>query len=317
MNHHTDPPSAHPRHPIAIVAERTGLSRDLLRVWERRYAAVRPTRSDSGQRLYSDADIARLKLLASASNAGRNIGQIAGLPTSALARLVEEDLAQSAAREPVTDAPLPDRTDTVIPRALDYVRALDARGLEDLLRGSAAVLGVPVFLDRVASPILREVGERWHGGRLSIAEEHFASATVGDVVTELMRSIARNNGAPRVLVATLAGDRHIIGAALAGAAAAAEGWNVIYLGADLPAREIAAAAVSGDARAVAVSVAYADDPQRVTDELRTLRDALPGSVTLVVGGRAIVPRARELVEAGIDVGDSLHDLRATLRRLRS
>src|SRR6188768_2569345 len=93
---------ATPRHPIAVVAERTGLSQDLLRVWERRYQAVIPTRGPGGQRLYSDADIERLALLHAATRAGRSISRVANLSDATLAELVDEDLA---ARERIATLP--------------------------------------------------------------------------------------------------------------------------------------------------------------------------------------------------------------------
>src|SRR6476646_793213 len=78
-------------HPIQIVTRRTGLSADVLRVWEKRYAVVTPVRSESGRRLYSDTDIERLRLLVQATRAGRAIGQVAALPTSALVSLLEDE----------------------------------------------------------------------------------------------------------------------------------------------------------------------------------------------------------------------------------
>jgi methanogenic corrinoid protein MtbC1 len=305
-----------PRHPIAVVAERTGLSRDILRVWERRYGAVRPVRSPGGQRIYSDADITRLQLLSAASAGGRSIGRIASLSTSELAQLVEEDVAlapPSAHRDESALSLLAERP--VIEQALRHVQNLDGRSLDDLLRRTAAVVGVTAFLDRVAAPILRRIGEEWHQGRLTIANEHLGSAAVGELVTELMRSMDSQPGAPRIVVATLSGDRHVIGAALAGATAAAEGWNVIYLGADVPYAEIAAAAASREARAAAVSVTYADDLRRAVTDLKSLRAALPPSVELLVGGRAVLSSAVELALSGIEVGQSLTELRTALRRL--
>src|SRR5215213_10020898 len=78
-------------HPIQIVTRRTGVSADVLRVWEKRYAVVTPVRSASGRRLYSDADIERLRLLVQATRSGRAIGQVAALPTSALVELLEKE----------------------------------------------------------------------------------------------------------------------------------------------------------------------------------------------------------------------------------
>src|SRR4051812_33916303 len=78
-------------HPIQIVTRRTGVSADVLRVWEKRYAVVTPVRSTSGRRLYSDADIERLRLLVEATRTGRPIGQVATLPTPAILTLLEEE----------------------------------------------------------------------------------------------------------------------------------------------------------------------------------------------------------------------------------
>src|SRR5918993_5916516 len=85
--------AATPRHPISVVVERIGLSQHLLRVWERRHGAVEPTRGEGGHRLYSDADIARLRLLHAVTRAGRSIGQVARLSTDELSRMAEEDAA--------------------------------------------------------------------------------------------------------------------------------------------------------------------------------------------------------------------------------
>jgi methanogenic corrinoid protein MtbC1 len=161
--------------------------------------------------------------------------------------------------------------------------------------------------------MLRRIGDEWHAGRLTIAQEHLASSTVHDILVEIMRSLARADRTARLVVATPPGERHAIGAALAGAAAAAEGWSVIYLGPDLPAGEIAAAAAATEARLVAVSVVYVDDRERMLGELRTLRSRLPAAVPVLVGGAGARPLAAELAGAGIRVGASLADLRSALR----
>ena len=96
-------------------------------------------------------------------------------------------------------------------------------------------MGVTAFLESVAAPLLRRVGDEWHAGRLTPAQEHLVSSVLHDIAVETMRALTQQVGVPRVLVATPAGERHVIGAALVGAAAAVEGWNVLYLGADLPA----------------------------------------------------------------------------------
>lgn len=306
-----------PRHPIAVVSERTGLSQDVLRIWERRYLAVTPTRGAGGHRLYSDDDVARLRLLHAATAAGRHIGQIARLPSDELSRLVDEDTAARLTRTGAVAARedrRPSRASVVdIDQALTATARLDAGELEHVLRRAVAQRGVTAFIEDVASPLLRRLGEDWHAGRSTIAHEHLASSTVHDIVTEAMRSLGRRSGAPTVLVATPTGERHAIGAALVGAAAAAEGWRVLHLGADIPAKEIAAAAIAADVRVVAVSITYVRDRSETIDELRGLRALLPPAIPLLVGGAGAIDVADELAAFGISVGTSLGDLRDALR----
>src|SRR5215207_2144197 len=304
-----------PKHPIAVVAERTGLSQDVLRVWERRYRAVEPTRGADGRRSYSDADIVRLRLLHAATNAGRSISQVAGRSPEELSRIAEEDAAERHERKgPASRAerapPLPSAD--VVERALSMAAALQATDLEQLLRRSAAQFGLTPFIEDIATPLLRRIGELWHAGRATIAQEHLASSIIQDILSEAMRAMGRASGAPAVLVATPSGERHTIGATLIGAAAAAAGWRVVYLGADLPATEIAAAAVATEARVVALSIIYVHDRERTFDELRTLRARLPASVPVVAGGAGAAAIAAELERGGIRVGARLADLDAVL-----
>ena len=308
----TEQPPA--RHPIAVVADRTGLSQDVLRAWERRHGVVAPERGPGGQRLYSDADIARLALLNAATSAGRSIGQVARLSTDALARLVDEDITAREQRTPVAIAVAD--TEDVVRTSLALARALDAPGLDELLRRTAARIGVSAFLESVAAPVLRRLGDEWHAGRLTPAQEHLVSALLHDIIAETMRAFVPRSDAPGVLVATSAGDRHVIGAALVGAAAAMEGWNVLYLGADLPAAEIAAAARATGVRLVAISVIYVDDPDRVLGELRAIRAGLPANMTLVAGGAGAGTLAAELRVMDVQVKSSIAELVAELRRDR-
>ena len=310
-----EPGTTRSGHPIAIVAERTGLSQDVLRVWERRYDAVQPLRGPGGQRYYSDADIERLSLLRAATHAGRGIGQVARLPTDVIAALVADDNAARERRAPPA-AVVSVAVDT-IESALALARSLDAQGLDEMLRRAVAALGVSPFIETVAGPLLRRVGDEWHAGRLTPAPEHLVSSILHDIVAATMRSFPQRPGAPRVLVATPAGDRHVIGAALVGAAAAVEGWSVLYLGSDLPAREIADAARAAGAQVVALSVVYVDDPARVLGELRTLRSLLPRAVWILAGGGGAGALGAELAAMDVVVEGSIPGLVARLRRIGS
>jgi MerR family transcriptional regulator, light-induced transcriptional regulator len=308
-----------PKHPIAVVAERTGLSQDILRVWERRYRAVEPSRGAGGHRAYSDSDIARLRLLQAVTNAGRSIGQVARLPVDELARMAQEDEAarieRASARATRQENDTRPEAAELVERSLALTASLDGVELEHLLRRAIARLGMMAFIEDVASPILRRIGDDWHAGRATIAHEHLASATIHDLLTEAMRAMARGSRAETVLVATPAGERHAIGAALAGAAAASNGWRVVYLGADLPASEIASAAIATNARAVAMSMTYIHDRSRTLSELRSLRALVPSSVVIIVGGAGVRAIRDDLAQLGIRVGATLLDLRDALNEV--
>ena len=297
-------------HPISVVAMRTGLSRDVLRVWERRYAAVEPMRTPGGQRRYSDAHVHRFRLLASATRHGRTISQVAHLDTDALARLVAED---DAALPRVVPNPTPVDA-RGMDAALAAIVALDAPALDAQLRRAIARDGVLPFIEKTAPALMRAVGDGWVSGRLSIAHEHLASATVLAVILETVRAVPASRSAPRVLVASPSGERHAVGAALAAAAAALEGWAVVYLGADVPAADIATAAAATGAQAVALSIVYVEDWSHLLAELRELRDQLGASVPLLIGGAGTAQVASELHERGIHICASMAELRTALVR---
>ena len=286
------------RHPIAVVASRTGLSTDLLRVWERRYAAVTPTRLPNGQRLYSDDDIERLRLMSAAVRGGRTIARVASLSNAELARLTAEDSMNSGDPR-AADAADAD-TNAAIDAAMAQTRALDAPALRDTFRRSTATLGVRAFAELVAGPFMRRVGDEWHAGRLSVGEEHLATAVLHDHLLEIVRGIGPHPQASRVVIATPPGERHVVGAAIAAATMAAAGWHVIYLGADLPVADIAAAARATTADLVALSVVYVEDREQRIADIRALREALPG-VRIVVGGNSAFALEDDLRDTMVEV----------------
>ena len=312
-----DPAGAHP---IGVVEQRTGLPQDVIRVWERRYRAVEPSRGAGGQRMYTDADIERLSLLGAAVRAGRRIGSIATLPTADLAHLVRDDRAAIDARH-AADAGRRIATGSssaaldaqpIIDEALGHVRALDPERLDATLRRAAARIGLAAFMEHVAAPVMRRIGDEWHAGRLTVAQEHAASTVVHDMIAGTMQSLrtigvkdADDGARPRLLVATPAGERHVIGAALFGVAAALAGWDLLYLGADLPAEEIANAAITGGVELVALSIVFVENPARLIAELRLLRSRLPKATPILAGGSGATLLRAELAAMGIEVQMSL------------
>lgn len=303
--------SDQPRHPVRVVAQRTGLSSHVLRAWERRYALVAPTRSAGGQRLYSDADITRLSLLRALTAAGGAISQLARLPTSELSRLAREE-PQAAPESPTGGGSERSRAG-----ALAAIASLDSSALRRELGRGALALGVPQFLDQVVSPLLREVGTRWREGRLGIAHEHLAMAVVREVLGWVRESAETDGAAPMLVVATPSNQLHEGGALLAAATAAAEGWRVTQLGANLPGEQIGAAAARLGARAVGLSLIYPDNDPDIGNQLQALRRSLPPGVTLLVGGAAAGAYQVEVEAAQGQVLADLVELRRSLRQLAS
>ena len=303
--------SERPLHPISVVAARTGLSPDVLRVWERRYGVVEPARDEAGRRLYTDADVERLRLLAQATEGGRSISQLLDLDGAELAELVRSD--ETARRQPARPLAA-ESADALVARAFARASAHDAAGLDGELSRAAAVLGAARFLDAVVAPLFRRIGEAWHAGELGIAQEHLATGVANAVMARMRTALPVDGAAPAIVVATPAGERHEIGAQLVAGAATLEGWRVFYLGADLPAADIGRAVRAVGARVVALSIVYPADDARVADELRALRETLPTDVEMVIGGSGV--RRLKGVDAlpGVTVLSDLAGLRALLNR---
>jgi DNA-binding transcriptional MerR regulator/methylmalonyl-CoA mutase cobalamin-binding subunit len=300
-----------PRHPIRVVAQRTGLTTATIRAWERRYEAVVPGRSDGGQRLYSDRDVARLKTLRALTEMGRSISSVAALPVEDAAALLEEDQAVAAAAPTPEDAP-----DSWTDQAYTRLRALDDAGLDRTLRRALAQLGAQRFLQGVAATLLRRVGAGWEASEVTVAQEHLGSAVLERILAEVADRAGGGDDGERLVVATLPGERHALGARLVAAAAALEGWRVSYLGTDLPPAEIAHAAATLGARAVAISVVAGDHVDAAVRDLATLRAELDADIDVLVGGRAAAALDARRLPTGIVLLGELEDFRGHLLTTR-
>src|SRR3954470_8976917 len=147
-------------HPIQIVTRRTGVSADVLRVWEKRYAVVAPVRSTNGRRLYTDADIERLRLLVEVTRTGRTIGQVAALDDAALiALLAEGDRPTANPRGGPADIELPAPTvlADLLETCIAAIARFDAVALDLLLRRAIVALSADDFLDRIVVPLIEHL----------------------------------------------------------------------------------------------------------------------------------------------------------------
>jgi DNA-binding transcriptional MerR regulator/methylmalonyl-CoA mutase cobalamin-binding subunit len=313
-----------PRYPVRLVSVRTGLSPHVLRAWERRYGVVSPTRTEGGQRLYSDLDVERLVRLRRLTDRGHAIRRIATLPLAQLARMDEEAAAEQD-RDASLEGPAAGADEAIqvragkvhdaIAAAMQATARLDAVELQAVLERAAVTLGVPVFIDEVVAPTLARIGHGWAERRVSVAQEHMATAVFRRVLGWLYRVYEVRDAAPRLVVATPPRQVHELGALMVAASAAAEGWSVTYLGADLPVADLVTASRATAARAVAISAVYVPQGDDLLAALREIRAGLPEEVPLLVGGAATPEIRSEAAAEGALVLDTLAELRALLRRL--
>ena len=306
-----DPGTVDTLSPMRVVAQRTGLSPDLLRAWEKRYGAVNPVRSTGGQRHYTDHDVQRLQLLRRATEGGRQISQVAQLSDSEIATLIESDERAASVRQmPTTDEPA---VEGFLSAALLAVHRFDAYALEQTLRTAALRLSSDGVLDQVIGPLLFTIGSLWHQGQLPPANEHLATTTIRRVLTWMSDFGSPPSDAPVLVVGTPANQMHELGAMLVATSAGGNGWRVVYLGANLPAEEFARAALHAKADAVALSLVFPTDDPRVRDDLRQLRLLLAPHVGIVVGGSGAGSYADVLKEIGVEPVTSISSLREWLR----
>ncbi len=304
-------PSFALRHPIGAVSRRTGLKPDLIRAWERRYGAVAPGRTDTRRRFYSDADIARLALLKRVVDSGRSIGQVASLSNEELESLLEPGKPAG-----VVHAPSGEIADLYLELCLSAARRLEVGELELHLQRASVALSRTTLLDKLLVPLLQRIGELWHQGELRPTHEHVASAVVRSFLGGMYQAHDTPVTAPHLIATTPPRQRHELGALMAAAVAAGEGWRATYLGPDLPPEEIAAAATEKGAQVVALSLIYPPDDPSLADDLRRLRRLLNPSTVLLAGGRACPGYGAVLDEIGAIRVPDLATLRRELDRLR-
>ena len=307
------------QHPIGYVSRRTGLSTHVIRAWERRYNAVTPERTDTTRRLYSDADIERLRLLQTLSKNGLSISQVAGRTTAELKRLVR-DLSdtQPASGNASLNVPAPLSDVSEIMKACQLaIEALDAKALDNALMEARVVLTEQALLDSVVGPLMTWVGDQWHDGTIRPAQEHLATAVVKGFLAQIRHSCSTNPDAPRVVVSTLPGQLHEIGALLAATLAAVEGWNELYLGPNLPPTDLANAAVRGRVSLLALSIAMPGDSPRLHQDLLELRQIVPNEIQIVVGGEGAKRHSDFLTTNRMRLVHDLQGFRAILRETRT
>jgi MerR family transcriptional regulator, light-induced transcriptional regulator len=321
--------TSEPRYAIRIAARRSGLTAATVRAWERRYGAVQPARSGTERRLYSEAEIERLRRLRELTDRGHAIGRIAQLTTDALGELLEAERALEALEARNADqagrgsGEADGGAGTVALRGAitleDCERTLadlDGMSLHRMLMRGMVELGPERFIDRLVAPLCRAIGDRWAEGSLTVAHEHVASVALRNALGFLLETMQGAAGGPRLVATTPSEERHEFGAMMSAIVAAAAGWEVTYVGPDLPAADLGAAVQRRGARAVLLSIVSQHEPARMDAELRAARAVVGADVAIIVGGAAAAAHAETLAGIGAILTEEFTVMRTALDRVR-
>ena len=306
------------KYPIKAVAQKTGLSVHVIRAWEKRYNAVVPNRTDTNRRLYSESDIEKLQILLKLTNQGHNIGGIANLTIDELRELFDEQstLRDNSFQSPTRETRQEADPDKFFTRCLKSVYALDLKELESTLYKASVSLSQPILLDRIIIPLITQVGEMWKEGEIRVYHEHMVTASLRGFLSNMIDSSKNSESAPKILVTTPQGQLHELGALIVSAIASTEGWNVTYLGPNLPAEEIVGAAEQLNCKAIALSIVYPLDDWILRKELIKFKQILSGNIPLLVGGKGATGYLDALDEIGARVILDIANLRKSLSSIR-
>lgn len=252
---------------IGDISSATGLSVDVIRVWERRYGFPVPVRLPSGHRRYQGDDLQRLRLIAEALAQGRRPALVARADTDTLRRMI------MPSGNPELEA------------LWDAVEDMDSERIRSLLQGQLERLGWRPFLLQVVRPLLDRVGLAWADGEIGVHHEHLVSEVLEDILRRIRQAFPVLAGRGRVLLCTLPGERHRLEVLMAALAYAAQGARTELMGMDLPIASIAQAAKILKADRVAITLSLQNAGESVRRLIVDLRDRLPAECQLVIGGK--------------------------------
>lgn len=292
---------------IAAVERDTGLAKDTLRVWERRYGFPAPARDSNGERVYPADQVDKLRLIRRLIDQGLRPAKLIGLEPTALSEL----LGGLGTAQPSADPARSAQFETI----LKFVRLHLHEDLRRSLQQLLMKLGLQRFVGEVLAPLNMMVGDAWLRGELEVPEEHLYTEQVQNLLRAAISSqAAASAGRPRVLLTTFPDEQHALGLLMAEAMMVPEGACCISLGTQTPLDDIRNAARAGRFDIVAVSFSAAFPARLALDGLRSLREGLGPDTGLWVGGAGITGQARKL--PNVQVFASIDELPEALRSWR-
>ncbi len=292
-----------PRFSIGAVERDTGLSKDTLRVWEKRYGFPLPERDDNGERAYSADQVEKLRIIKRLVDRGHRPSKIMGATIDALREMVD----------PVTDTPDPALAS--VEPIVALVREHRIADLRQQLHQTMITQGLAVFLTETVAPMNIAVGEAWMRGQLEVFEEHLYTETLQGVLRNAIAGIPRHNRPPRVLLTTVPNEQHVLGLLMAEGMLALDGATTLSLGTQTPIWDIVQAATTQKADVVALSFSAAFPANIAVEQLEDLREQLPESISIWAGGAN--PAIRRRPVDGVTPLPQLRDVPGALAEWRA
>ncbi|MBT9496120.1 MULTISPECIES: MerR family transcriptional regulator [Zoogloea] len=293
--------------PIAAVERDTGLAKDTLRVWERRYGFPLPVRDSHGERVYSPEQVDKLRLIRRLIDQGLRPAKLIGLDPQALGQMLDELGGPRADDDPERTAHFQ--------AILKFVRLHLHEDLRRTLQQSLMKTGLQQFVTGVVAPLNHVVGDAWLRGELEVAEEHLYTEQVQNILrTAISTQTSTTRERPIVMLTTFPDEQHALGLLMVEAMIAPEGACCVSLGIQTPLEDIRAAATAGRFDIIAVSFSGAYPARLAIEGLRSLRTALPETIALWAGGAGLRGAERKL--PGVKVFKTLEEVPAALHAWR-
>jgi methanogenic corrinoid protein MtbC1 len=309
--------SDEPVYNMKAVEQQTSISAATLRAWERRYALVEPKRTASGYRLYSDRDVALLRWVRTQMLEGLTISRVVAMIENM--RTNGENIwidGNEAAITAYKDAPQPP-TEMVRP-LYEALIELDDERADEIIEQAFAMYTMPTVYVDIITPTLIEIGEAWHRGDIFISTEHFATAYLRGRLLALLQAYPHRPESLSIFVGCAPTERHEVGALIFSVMLRQAGYNVIYLGQDVPINDIVQAALQARPAMICMSASSPHSAMLMSEIQEQLGRAEPPVPLFGYGGRAFDsdPHLREQIPGyylGPDPRDSINMVNNLLR----
>lgn len=265
---------------IGAVERDTGIARDTLRIWERRYGFPEPIRNDKGERMYPEVQLRRLQRIRRLLDQGLRPGKVIGLNDAGLDKLE----ANLYLEKPLSDS---------VKHLLTVLQNTDGTELEAALSIIYQQQGMQIFITETIVPLLYTVGERWAIGKLQVFEEHLLSEVLTRFLNGEISLLQKTAMKPRVLLATLPGEKHTLGLLMLAAMLSSRNISVVNLGGEVPLDQIVAAVERFDVDVIGVTFSSSYQYENIRRNLIELRESIAESIDIWMGGEG-AKRLRKL-----------------------